>query len=70
VQQNKSHPLTYKKINPFECVVKPSHTLVELFFLIGDDDNECKPYEWCDDPAKYVREIRSNGWNRYDGKKD
>lgn len=70
MHQNKSLSLIYQKLNPFEHTVKPSHTLDELLLLIAADDNESKPYEWCEDPAKYVRELRSNGWNRCDEKKD
>jgi hypothetical protein len=66
---SKNIPLAYTKRNPFEHIVKPSHTLDELLLLIGDDENESKPYEWCDDPAKYIRELRSNGWNRCNEKK-
>lgn len=68
--KNKSHSLIYQKLNPFEHIVKPIHTLDELLLLIGDDDSECQPYEWCEDPAKYVRELRSNGWNRCDEKRN
>jgi hypothetical protein len=64
----KNTPLTYQKLNPFEYIVKPTYTIDEFLLLIGDDTDECKPYEWCDDPAEYVREIRSNKWNRCDKK--
>ncbi|MDD4856143.1 MAG: hypothetical protein PHQ22_04780 [Sulfuricurvum sp.] len=45
MHKNKNYTLTYQKLNPYKHIVKPRYTVDELLLLIGDDDNECKPYK-------------------------
>ncbi len=55
VQEGK---LVYKKLDYRDHLVKSTYTIDEEL-LASEEAQTTKPYEWCEDPAAYVRHIRS-----------
>lgn len=54
--QKNDGKLVYKKLNPLEHIVKTDYSK----YLDDDvDDSNAKPFDWVDDSADYVRELRS-----------
>lgn len=48
--------LVYKKLNPLEHITKTDYSK----YLDDDiDDSDARPYEWVEDAAQYVRELRT-----------
>lgn len=56
--------LIYKKLNYKEHIIKPSYTLDDMLHLIGDEENDVKPFSDVNDVAAFAKELRNNAWKR------
>lgn len=56
--------LIYKKLDYREHIVKPSYSIDEMLLLVGDDDEDVKPFSDIEDVVAFSKELRNNAWKR------
>lgn len=56
--------LVYKKLDYREHILKPFYTIDEMLSLVGDDNDDTKPFADVDDVIAFSKELRNNAWKR------